>query len=88
MPSLQTLSEGESMSRRFTALLAPSHCDPHENQLIQFPALEKLNGEELDKLRSKFGFHDEAVDPSFRQWFWEVSSASSSVNTEGVSLCE
>ena len=86
MPTLHLVSEGDSMSRRFTSLLSPSHADPAQHQVAHFPALEHLTEEELSQLRSKFRFHDPSVDPSFRQWFWEVASAAST--GKGVSLCE
>lgn len=88
MPLLHELAEGDSMSRRFTALLAPSHGDPVEQQLANFPSLGKLAPNELTALQAKFKFYDPKTDPSFRNWFWSVASASSSCKDEGVSLCE
>jgi hypothetical protein len=88
MPKLHLLSEGDSMSRRFTSLLAPSHGDPPDHQMAHFPALEHLSQDELTQLRAKFRFHDPAVDPSFRQWFWEVASAARISKGNGISLCE
>lgn len=73
-------------------MLAPSHSDPVEHQLAHFPALSSLTPEEVSTLRSKFRFHDPAVDPSFHQWFWDIASATSISSSmdgqEGVSLCE
>jgi hypothetical protein len=86
MPTLHIVSEGDSMSRRFTSLLSPSHADPPQHQVAHFPALEHLSENELADLRAKFRFQDPKVDPSFRQWFWDVSSAAST--GQGVSLCE
>ena len=77
MLTFHLVSEGDSMSRRFTSLLSPSHADPPQHQVAHFSALEHLTEEELSHLRSKFRFHDPSVDPSFRQWFWDVASASS-----------
>lgn len=88
MPTLYMLSEGESMSRRFTALLAPLHGDPVEHQLANFPALGSLSPTELSDLRSQFKFYDPETDASFRNWFWAVASASSSCKDEGISLCD
>jgi len=88
MPQLHLLSEGDSMSRRFTSRLSPSHADPPEQQLAHFPALASLSTEELTSLRSKFRFYDPATDPSFRGWFWGVASAASSSKDQGLSLCE
>jgi hypothetical protein len=88
MPHFHTLAEGDSMSRRFTARLAPSHADPEDHQMVHFPALSDLSGAELTALREKFIFYDEATDNSFRRWFWNVSSATSNAREEGLSLCE
>lgn len=86
-PQLHMLTESDSMSRRFTSLLAPSHADPVDHQIAHFPQLSRLSADELTQLRAKFRFHDPEADPSFRQWFWDVSSASSTGGS-GVSLCE
>lgn len=86
MPKLHIVLENDSMSRRFTSLLSPSHADPAQHQMAHFPALEHLSEVELNQLRSKFRFHDPDVDPSFRQWFWNVSSAAK--KGRGISLCE
>lgn len=88
MPHFYTLTEGDSMSRRFTARLAPSHADPPEHQVVHFPALSALSAVELTALREKFRFYDEATDASFRSWFWSVASASSTAREAGLSLCE
>ena len=88
MPKLHLLSEGDSMSRRFTSRLSPSHADPPEQQLAHFPALASLSADELLALRSKFRFYDPAADPSFRGWFWGVASAASASKDMGLSLCE
>lgn len=87
-PSLHIVHEGDSMSRRFTSRLSPSHADPPEQQLAHFPALATLSAEELSSLRSKFRFYDPTTDPSFRGWFWGVASAASSSKECGLSLCE
>lgn len=87
-PTLHILNENDSMSRRFTALLAPSHGDPVEHQLTNFPALGTLSPTELSQLQSKFKFYDPETDASFRNWFWSVSSASSKAKDEGISLCD
>lgn len=88
MANLHVLTETDSMSRRFTALLAPSHGDPVEHQLAHFPALAELSKDELAKLHSRFKFYDPEADPSFRKWFWQVASASGSGKEDGVSLCD
>jgi len=88
MPTLHLLSENDSMSRRFTALLAPSHGDPVEHQLANFPALGSLSPSELTQLQSKFKFYDPETDASFRSWFWGVASPTSACKDEGVSLCD
>lgn len=88
MPKIHLLSEGDSMSRRFTSRLSPSHADPPEQQLAHFPALASLSADELLALRSKFRFYDPAADPSFRGWFWGVASAASASKEMGLSLCE
>jgi len=88
MPKLHMLKEGDSMSRRFTSRLSPSHADPPEQQLAHFPALSTLSADELTALRSKFRFYDPVTDPSFRSWFWGVASATSSSKDVGLSLCE
>jgi Sec23/Sec24 trunk domain/Sec23/Sec24 zinc finger len=87
-PSLHMLTEGDSMSRRFTTRLAPSHADPHEQQLVHFPALASLSPTEMQDLRGKFRFYDASTDASFRRWFWGVASASSNARNEGMSLCQ
>jgi hypothetical protein len=86
MPTLYVLSEGDSMSRRFTALLAPSHDDPVEQQLAHFPSLGNLSPTELSDLQKKFKFYDSSTDSSFRKWFWSVSS-SCAAKDDGISLC-
>jgi hypothetical protein len=88
MPQLHMLSEGDSMSRRFTALLAPSHADPRDHQLAHFPALASLSPDDLTALQLKFRFYDPSTDASFRNWFWEVASATSVSKDEGLSLCD
>jgi hypothetical protein len=87
-PVLHELKEGDSMSRRFTARLAPSHADPVDNQLLHFPALATLKPSALQNLRSKFKFYDSNSDASFRTWFWGVASASNISRLDGTSLCE
>jgi hypothetical protein len=73
-------------------MLAPSHNDPLDHQLALFPALAALTPEEVSRLRSKFRFHDPAVDPSFHQWFWDTASAANISSRKGdkagISLCE
>lgn len=86
MPKLHVLNDGDSMSRRFTALLAPSHADPIDNQLVHFPALSTLKPDDLKELRSKFRFYDSNSDASFRTWFWSVASATNVSREEGMSL--
>lgn len=88
MADIYTVSEGESMDRRFTALLAPSYGDPVDHQVANFPALGQLSPQELESLRCKFRFYDPTSDPSFRTWFWDVASATSSSKEFGLSLCE
>jgi hypothetical protein len=88
MPMLHILREGDSMSRRFTALLGPSHGDPVDHQLTNFPALASLTPSELAKVQSKSQVYDSTADPSFRTWFWNVASASGSTNNDGISLCD
>mmetsp|Transcript_10954 Transcript_10954/g.16445 ORF Transcript_10954/g.16445 Transcript_10954/m.16445 type:complete len:1000 (+) Transcript_10954:41-3040(+) len=88
-PQIHYLREGDSMSRRLTARLAPSHKDPQEQQVALCPALASLSEIELDSLRNKFRWHDTTGDDvSFRRWFWDVASASAKLGTEGRSLCE
>mmetsp|Transcript_10307 Transcript_10307/g.15196 ORF Transcript_10307/g.15196 Transcript_10307/m.15196 type:complete len:108 (+) Transcript_10307:1264-1587(+) len=89
MPQLHILREGESMSRRLTSRLAPSHGDSPEQQLARFPALGTLSEQELIALRYKFRFYDPSSDPSFRDWFWSVAGTTSkSRKSTGVSLCD
>ena len=86
-PSFFMLNEGDSMCRRFTTRLAPSHADPHEQQLVHFPALASLSPSDIQELREKFRFYDASTDASFRRWFWTVASASSNARNIGMSLC-
>jgi len=88
MPDMHLLADGDSMSRRFTALLSPSHGDPIEHSLANFPGLNNLPHDELTALQSKFQFYNASTDPSFRTWFWTISSATSNSKDEGWSLCE
>jgi len=88
MPELLEINDGDSMSRRFTPRLAPSHADPIDNQIANFPLLSTLKTGALDDLRSKFKFYDAKSDESFRTWFWSVVSASNISRMEGMSLCE
>jgi hypothetical protein len=87
-PNFHFLTETDSMSRRFTALLAPSHGDPVEHQLAHFPALALLSAEQQAKLNARYRFYDPESDPSFRKWFWGVASATSDSRSEGISLCD
>jgi hypothetical protein len=87
-PNMYMLSETDSMSRRFTSLLAPSHGDPVEHQLTHFHALTHLSQDELKKLHFRFRFYDSDSDPSFRKWFWKVASAANALGSEGTSLCD
>jgi hypothetical protein len=87
-PNQYTLTETDSMSRRFTSLLGPSHGDPVEHQVAHFHSLTLLTPDELTKLHSRFRFYDPLTDPSFRTWFWDVASAASICGTHGVSLCD
>jgi hypothetical protein len=88
LPDMHVLTDGDSMSRRFTALLSPSHGDPIEHSLSNFPGLSGLQPDVLAALQSKFPFYDASTDPSFRSWFWTISSATSKSKDEGWSLCE
>jgi hypothetical protein len=88
MPQLHMLSEGDSMGRRLTTRLAPSHADAPEQQLVHFPALESLTEQERAALQNKFRFYDATADESFRRWFWSVASATSNARREGVTLLE
>mmetsp|Transcript_24375 Transcript_24375/g.36161 ORF Transcript_24375/g.36161 Transcript_24375/m.36161 type:complete len:903 (+) Transcript_24375:69-2777(+) len=88
MPILHVLQEDDSMSRRFTSRLAPTHADPTEQQIAHFPDLAALTPNELAGLIDKFRFYEETVDASFRRWFWSIASASSNARYEGMSLCE
>jgi len=88
-PTLYILSEGDSMSRRLTSRVAPSHTDPTEQQLAHFPALASLPSRQFSSLLNKFQFYDDHSDPSFRRWFWNVASASSEIAKERrMTLCE
>ena len=86
-PVIHFLKEGDSMSRRVTARLAPAHMDPPEHQIAYFPALQALHPTTLQGLISKFRFSSSS-DPSFRAWFWKVAAASSKEGNHGVSLCK
>ncbi len=88
MPVLHELNDGDSMCRRFTSRLAPSHADPIDNQIVHFPLLSTLQPHALNDLRSKFKFYDAKSDESFRSWFLDVSSASNNSRMEGMSLSE
>lgn len=88
MPELHLLYDGDSMSRRFTARLAPTHPDSEDHQIANFLALSTLPEQALEKLRSKFKFYDSSSDASFHAWFWNVSSATNASRDEGLSLCE
>ena len=81
------IKDGDSMSRRFTAQLAPSHADSDEHQIAHFPALASLSSKSLASLRSKFNFYEATADASFQAWFWNVSSATNVSREDGMSLC-
>jgi len=88
-PQLHVVHEGESMSRRFTTRLAPTHADPWDRVVVHFPALQSLTPMEKTSLLQKFVFHDEQSDDvSFRRWFWSVASAGSPAAQQGMSLCQ
>mmetsp|Transcript_31582 Transcript_31582/g.76274 ORF Transcript_31582/g.76274 Transcript_31582/m.76274 type:complete len:1031 (+) Transcript_31582:58-3150(+) len=88
MPEVEMLNEGDSMSRRFTAELAPSHADSEERQIASFPQLATLPRKALQSLRSRIKFYDKNADASFHTWFWNVSSATNVSKEEGMSLCD
>eukprot|EP00934_Nitzschia_sp_Nitz4_P008799 Nitzschia sp. Nitz4//scaffold301_size22573//4197//6998//NITZ4_008550-RA/size22573-processed-gene-0.17-mRNA-1//1//CDS//3329547004//8789//frame0 len=88
LPEIHMLSDGDSMSRRFTTRLAPSHADSQDHQLANFPELSALSEEVLERLRGRFKFYDASSDASFRAWFWGVSSATNASREDGMSLCE
>jgi hypothetical protein len=88
MPQIEMLVDGDSMSRRFTTELAPSHADSHEHQIANFPELSSLSKPALKSLRSRFKFYEESADASFRTWFWNVSSATNVSRDDGMSLCD
>jgi hypothetical protein len=89
MPHFHMLTEGNSMSRPFSACLAPSHADLEEDhQMAHFPALFGLSATDLTALCKKFRFYDEVSDNSIRRWFWSIASTSSNARDEGLSLCE
>lgn len=98
-PRLYVVGEGDSMARRFTSRLSPTHLDPPEQQIAHFTNLNTLMEDELMHLRNKFyyfgthsnngdGNNNDQNNSSFRRWFWNVASASSKVSLEGVSLCQ
>lgn len=88
MPEIHMLFDGDSMSRRFTTRLAPSHADKADQQLANFPELSHLPEGALEKLRERFNFYDSASDASFHKWFWSVASATNASREDGMSLCE
>lgn len=88
MPEIHILFDGDSMSRRFTTRLAPSHADSPDQQLANFPELASLSSDVLESVRSRFQFYDADADASFRKWFWSVSSATHPSREDGMSLCE
>ena len=88
-PQIHFLREGDSMSRKLTSRLVPSHKDPPEQQVALSPALTSLPSHKLEELRNKFRYHDSTGDDSsFRKWFWDVASASAEVSNVGRSLCK
>lgn len=88
MPEVHILYDGDSMSRRFTTRLAPTHADTPDQQLANFPELAQLPARTLEDMRSHFRFYDASSDASFRKWFWSVSSATNASREDGMSLCE
>lgn len=80
------INEGDSMARRLTARLAPTHDDPMEILLSHNPQLGTLNPTEIQKIRDKFKFHDSS-DRSFFRWFWETVRDGSYAVQYGESLC-
>lgn len=88
MPEIHMLFDGDSMSRRFTTRLAPSHADKPDQQLANFPKLADLSPDVLEALRARFDFYDAASDASFHKWFWSVASATNASREDGMSLCE
>jgi hypothetical protein len=88
VPNFHFLAEGDSMSRRFVTLLAPSHGDPAEHQVAHYQALAEFTDLQRERLNKKFHFYDPETDPSFRKWFWGVASASNGGSGSGVSLCD
>lgn len=87
-PTIFELKEGESMARRFSSRLIPSHGDTEDDQRKNFTALDSLTDAELQRLRTKFRFYDPRSDSSFVHWFAMVSNQSLKASREGRSLCE
>jgi hypothetical protein len=62
-PSLFTFGERDSVARKLTTRLVPSHVDPPAQQVAHLPALAQfLSLEKLEALRAKFSFHDSHVN--------------------------
>ena len=88
-PTMHFLKEGESMARRFSARLVPSHGDQEEDQMKNFSALHMLSEDELRRLRMKFRIYDPLSDASFLHWFAKVKYIDSMKWQQGgSSLCE
>ncbi len=87
-PTLYSLKEGESMARRFSSRLVPSHGDKEDDQIKNFPALQILSEDYLRRLRSKYRIYDPQSDDTFLHWFAKISNTNSSKWQQASSLCE
>lgn len=85
-PTIYCIEEGESMARRLTSRLVPSHGDSDEDQLRNFPELNNLSSADTQNLQSKFRYYDPKTDASFLHWYSKVSNLKST--QEAKSLCK
>jgi hypothetical protein len=87
-PTIHFLNENESMARRFSSRLVPSHGDKEADQFKNFPDLKTLSEDELKTLRSKFWMYDRDSDSTFLHWFAIVSNETEKMWRNENSLCE
>ena len=85
-PTLFTSKDGDSMARRFTSRLVPSHGDNVEDWVKNFPLLSTRRTTINDK---KFRMYDRSgADLSFTHWIDFVMNEKSKKWKHGTSLCE
>ena len=83
-PMTYAFNDGDSMARRLTSRLVPSHGDREEDWVANFPFLATRAYN-----KDKFGIcHESSSDRSFRRWYSLVANTKSKKWKNERSLCD